>query len=148
MLHLPRGVALGVQVGELLELERSLQGDGIVDAAAEEEEVLVGGHLLGKLGDCRLLLEGLLHETRQLEQTLDVLAAVLGEEGAAATAEPEGEEIAGGEGGRESLGRRHADLRPRVGVEHSGGLALQRRPHHVGDAHDGRAAVARSLDRP
>jgi len=33
-----------------------------------------------------------------------------------------------------------------VGVEHAGGLALQRRPDHVGDAHDGRPAVARGLD--
>ena len=42
MLHLAGGVAFGVDVGDLLEFERAFEGDGVVDAAAEEEEV-VGG---------------------------------------------------------------------------------------------------------
>ena len=40
VLHLAGGVALGVDVGDLLELERAFEGDGVVDAAAEEEEVV------------------------------------------------------------------------------------------------------------
>ena len=39
MLDLAGGVAFGVDVGDLLEFERALEGDGVVDAAAEEEEV-------------------------------------------------------------------------------------------------------------
>ena len=39
VLHLAGGVAFGVDVGDLLELEGAFEGDGIVDAAAEEEEV-------------------------------------------------------------------------------------------------------------
>ena len=42
VLHLAGGVAFGVDVGDLLELEGAFEGDGVVDAAAEEEEV-VGG---------------------------------------------------------------------------------------------------------
>ena len=49
MLHLAGGVALGVDVGDLLELERALEGDGVVDAAAEEEEIARGGEELGEL---------------------------------------------------------------------------------------------------
>ena len=43
VLHLAGGIALGVDIGDLLELERALEGDGVVDAAAQEEEVLVRG---------------------------------------------------------------------------------------------------------
>ena len=48
MLHLAGGVAFGVDVGDLLELERAFEGDGIVDAAAEEEEVVGGGEGAGE----------------------------------------------------------------------------------------------------
>ena len=40
VLHLASGVAFGVDVGDLLELEGAFEGDGVVDAAAEEEEVM------------------------------------------------------------------------------------------------------------
>ena len=43
VLHLAGGVAFGVDVGDLLELERAFEGDGVVDAAAEEEEVVGAG---------------------------------------------------------------------------------------------------------
>jgi len=47
VLHLAGGVAFGVDVGDFLELERAFEGDGVVDAAAEEEEVAAGGEGLG-----------------------------------------------------------------------------------------------------
>src|ERR1700739_3876382 len=46
--HLAGGVAFGVDVGDLLELERAFEGDGVVDAAAEEEEVVGGGEDFGE----------------------------------------------------------------------------------------------------
>ena len=39
MLHLARGIAFGVDVGDLLQLERAFERDGEMDAAAEEEKV-------------------------------------------------------------------------------------------------------------
>ena len=60
VLHLAGGVALGVDVGDLLELERALQRDGVVDAAAEEEEV-VGG--VEGAGENRALV---IHRTQKL----------------------------------------------------------------------------------
>src|SRR5215831_20883085 len=45
VLHLAGGVALRVDVGDLLELERSLEGDRILHPAAEEEEVAIGDEL-------------------------------------------------------------------------------------------------------
>ena len=47
VLHLAGRVAFGVDVGDFLELEGSFEGDGVVDAAAEEEEVTAGGEGLG-----------------------------------------------------------------------------------------------------
>jgi hypothetical protein len=36
VLHLAGGIAFGVDVGDLFELEGSFEGDGVVDASAEE----------------------------------------------------------------------------------------------------------------
>jgi len=47
--NLAGGVAFGVDVGDLLELECAFEGDGVVDAAAEEEEVVGGVEEAGEL---------------------------------------------------------------------------------------------------
>jgi len=39
VLHLARRVAFGVDVGDLLQLEGALESDGVVDAAAQVQEV-------------------------------------------------------------------------------------------------------------
>ena len=49
VLHFAGGVAFGVDVGDFLELEGAFKGDGVVDAAAEEEEVVGGGEGFGEL---------------------------------------------------------------------------------------------------
>ena len=41
MLELTGGIALGVQVGNLFELERAFERDRIVDATADVHEILV-----------------------------------------------------------------------------------------------------------
>ena len=56
VLHLAGGVAFGVDVGDLLELERAFEGDGVVDSAAEEEEVVGGVEEFGEV--LALLVEG------------------------------------------------------------------------------------------
>jgi len=48
--HFAGGVAFGVDVGDLLELECAFEGDGVVDAATEEEEVARVGELGGEAG--------------------------------------------------------------------------------------------------
>ena len=49
MLHLAGRIALGVDVADLLELERALQRDGVVDAAAQEEEIAIVVKALGQV---------------------------------------------------------------------------------------------------
>ena len=58
MLHLGGRVALGVDVGDLLELERPLEGDREEGQAPEEEEVGVVGVAPGDRLDVRGLREG------------------------------------------------------------------------------------------
>ena len=56
MLELAGGEALGVDVGDLLELERALEGDRVADVAAEEQHRAGVGHPVGELLDALLLL--------------------------------------------------------------------------------------------
>ena len=49
VLHLAGGVTFGVDVGDLLELERAFKRDWVVDAAAKEEEVVGGVEDLSEL---------------------------------------------------------------------------------------------------
>ena len=58
MLHFAGGIAFGVDVGNLLQLKRAFERDGVVDAAAEIEEIglteELPGELLVKSGFVRL----------------------------------------------------------------------------------------------
>ena len=69
MLHFPGGIALGVDVGDLLQLESAFERDRVVDAAAEEQRVLDVMEAAGErfidsvVGEHRLELPG---ETQQL----------------------------------------------------------------------------------
>lgn len=56
VLHLAGGVAFGVDVGDLLQLEGAFEGDGVVDAPAEEEEVVGAVEEFGEM--LAVLVEG------------------------------------------------------------------------------------------
>ena len=75
VLHLAGRIALGVDVRDLLQLQRALERDRVVDPAPEIQEVapLVEppGDLLGQ----RLALQRLLEQQRQLRQRFDVRPA-------------------------------------------------------------------------
>src|SRR5436190_8718529 len=133
VLHLAARVALGVDVGNLLELQRPLEGDRVLEAAPEVEEALRVRELAGQRGDAAVQLEGLLHEPRDLDEVVDALLHVLRGDRVPLAAEPEAEEIAGDDHGGERLAGGDADLRPRVHVEHARRLARQRRADDVGD---------------
>ena len=57
MLHLPSGIAFGVDVGNLLELQRALQGDRIVNSAPQVEEVTVTEKLLREFFNILVMLQ-------------------------------------------------------------------------------------------
>ena len=66
VLELACGEALGVDVGELLELERALERNGIADVAAEEQDRSRPGELGGELTDLVTLIEHPLDAGRDL----------------------------------------------------------------------------------
>ena len=65
---------------------------------------------------------------------------------AAPLAQRERDEVTGGDGGGEGLGRGHADLGSGMRVDYSPRLASDGRAHHVGDGEHGRLPGARGLD--
>src|SRR5207247_10596185 len=104
-----RRVALGVDVGDLLELERSLQREGEVESAAQVEEVGVVGEALGDLSNRVTLPEHDRQEIRELRQSFDHLAHERALREAAREPELEREERDGRELSRKGI-RRHDDV--------------------------------------
>ena len=71
MLHLGRGIALGVDVGDLFELERALERDREGDAAAQIEGIAGVCITLGQRSHLRLDRERALHQLREPDQLRD-----------------------------------------------------------------------------
>ena len=140
VLHLSGGVALGVDVADLLELESALEGDGVVDAAAQEEEVVGGVEDLGKLRALGIYrTQNLLKFTGNARELVDEGEGLGVRNGAADLGEVEREEEERSELGGEGLGAGDADLRAGVGGDGSLGLAGDRRADDVADG-DGAGA--------
>ena len=124
VLHLACRVAFGVDVGNFLELERAFERNGVVDAAAEEEEVAGVGVEAG---------EGLALGVDGAEDVFDLageevegfekVEAFLVGDGTADLGEVEGEEEERDELGGEGLGGGDADFGTGVGVDGAVGLA-------------------------
>lgn len=73
VLELSGGVRLGVDVGDLLELERGFERDGVVDVAPDEEERAVAAVTFGKIADLRVQVNAALRALGQLRDTGDEL---------------------------------------------------------------------------
>ena len=93
VLHLAGRVALGVDVRDLLQLERALERDRVVDAAAEEQEVVPVVEPPGDLVHQRRHAQRLLDQRRQLQQAVDFVARLLRREDAAHLGEVQREQV-------------------------------------------------------
>ena len=144
VLHLPRRVTLGVDVGDLLHLQGAFERDRVVDAAAEVQEVAGGGHPLRHLLHPAAHGQRVLHEVGHPGQALQQLAAALVGEGPAQPAQVQGQERQGHDLRREGLGGGDADLGAGVGEQRARGLARHLRALHVADR-DGQGAEALGL---
>ena len=79
VLHLAGRIALGVNVGDFLELQRALERDRVVDAAAEIQEVGARrGTARPRSLRSRRDLQRLLEQQRQLQQRIHVRLGCLG----------------------------------------------------------------------
>ena len=129
MLHLAGRVALGVEIGDLLELERAFERDGVEDAPSQIERISGVGQQLGPLGKHRVVGQECSLDRLREPLELGHQHAVAGVGQSARRPKPEGDQDHGDELGGEGLGRRDADLGPGLGENLS-----------VGQAPGGRAA--------
>src|SRR5690606_28428815 len=133
VLELPGGIGLRVDVGDLLELERPLEGDRVVDAAAEEEGVLAGREALGPRLHLGLEVEGVLHAARDEAKLLERRALLFRAQPAARLRDGEGQGEERGKLGREGLRGGDADLLAGARVEDEAGGPRDGALAHVAD---------------
>ena len=136
MLQLGGREALRVDVGDLLQLQRSLERRRISGVPADEEEVSSFQVPRGQLADLRLEVQRLLHLFRQRPQEVHVLRDLGRVHGPPDLGQIERQDVQGHHLRREGLGRGHADLRPRPGVEDTVGLPSDGGTDRIGDADD------------
>ena len=122
MLHLGGGVALGVDIADLLELQRPFQGHRELVLPAQVEEI---ADMVIALGDAAHLVvagqrppDRVGHGAQLADHARPLQAGQV-----AHPAEVEGEHGQDGDLVGERLGAGHADLRPRVEVDAAVGLA-------------------------
>ena len=118
MLQLAGRVGLGVDIADLLQLERALKADRIVDAPADEEHVLRIGLLRCKPLDTLLIEQDALDLLRQCPELRDELRIALLFELAPYLRKFNGEGVAGDELGGVRLRGRYRDLRSGEGIEY------------------------------
>src|SRR6266481_2973183 len=145
VLHLAGGVTFGVDVRDLLQLERALERDREVDAAAEVEEVARVAVFLGDLLDRALALQALLDVRRQVDEILDQRVRVRLGENAAPTRDVDPEQVEHRELRRERFRARDGDLRTSVGIDDRIGFARDAGVDDVADRQHFRAALVRRL---
>ena len=146
VLHLRCRVALGVDVGDFLELEGALEGHRVVVAASEVEEVADIGEYLREVGDLLVVLEYLCNLVRYGLQLVDELYPPLVGNGAELLGEAESEEEEGRDLCGKCLGGGHADFRADVRVAAGIGGAGDGRAYHIADAEEEGPGLAGKLD--
>ena len=144
--HFCRGVALGVDVGDLLEFQGALQSHGVEVSAAQVDGVLRKLIGSGHLADVSLAVEDLRYEVRHAQEAvyqLRISRLVKNSSLAAQEESHHGEHhhLAG-----ESLGGGHANLRACVGVYACVGLSGYGGAHDIAYAEDERAPLLGHAD--
>ena len=126
MLHLPRRVRLGVDVGDLLQLQGPLQRHGIGRAAADEEESAGLEPALRDVLERAAPDDELLHLEGQELQLPGKPGLVLRREPPAPLPDPEGQQGQGRKLPHEGLRSGDPDLRSRAQLKESADLPGQR----------------------
>src|SRR5262249_47994380 len=125
--HFAGGVAFGVDVGNLFELEGAFERNRVVVAAAEEEEVAGVAVAAGDDLDLWGVAYYVGHLVGNGHELADQRGGSFGGEGAGAAAQMNGDQYQCGELGGECLCGGYADLGAGVGVERMVAGARDRR---------------------
>ena len=137
MLQLTSGIGLGMDIGNLLELQAALQASGVIHMTANEIGVLgVAKQLCIIPDDINLLgLENLLDLLRQLLQGQQQTAIFLIGNGAQSLGHIQCENIHNGQLGGIRLGGCHGDFRAGPGVDYIVRLFGDGGAHHIDNGH-------------
>ena len=111
MLHLSSGVALGVDVGDFLALERGLHGQRIFDPAAEHQEIGRLAEALRHLGTTLCPGDSPFNQGWRRQQLFQVDGQVVIGQSALSVPDPAGQQVERGQRANEGLGRGDAHLR-------------------------------------
>src|ERR1017187_6534396 len=133
VLHLPGGITFGVDIGDLLQLERAFESDGEVHAPAEEEEVRGAVQVPAQRFVQRIVGEDGLELAGNPQQFLNQAAGCALIQATVGLAKIHGQDEEGGQLAGEGFGGRHADLGTGVGDDGPGGFTGDHRSHHVAD---------------
>ena len=144
--HFGGRVALCVDVGDLLEFERTFQRRGVVVPASQVDEVVRVGEDFREVGDPVVQAEHLFQHGGQIEQMLGDLARALLVDRTLDAGDHQRQHREYRYLSREGFGRSHADLRPYVDVSAGIGSPGDRRADHVADAIDERTVLLGQLD--
>ena len=141
VLHLAGGKALGMDVGELLQLERAFHGDGVAGAAPDVEHRPGLAQGLGERQDALVVAQHVRRVGRHVGQRIGEAGFLRRVDGAPRAGERDGEAGQRDELRGERLGRRHPDLDACVGGEHRVRLARHGALAHVDHRRGGRAGL-------
>src|SRR5437899_6490460 len=148
MLQLSRGIALRMDVRDLLQLQGALQGNRVVRVAPDVEHVPGVPVLLREPAYLvRLVQDVLGGPWERAELVLQAIQFVVAE-GASVLTELQGDQVEGHELRDERLRRRDADLDPGARVDRLVGLPREARADHVRDREGLRSATAGLAGRP
>lgn len=133
VLEFAKGHGVGVEVGDLFELERRLRRDGEHVPASEKKEVLVFGEFSCRALDSHGVREHFLHDFGKFRELFE-RAAVFSEILSTLDGVKQGQKLHGGELGSKGFGGCHAHFGSGAGEEPEIRKAGNRRSHHVDDA--------------
>ena len=131
VLQLAGRIGLGMNVGNLLELERTLHGDRIMDAAPEKQRVMAFGESLRPCLDLRLDTQDFFQRLGQVSQRHQQLRLFVRGQALAHLGQRHGQEHQRGKLRGKGLGRGDTDLRAGAREEAQVRGADQRRLGHV-----------------
>ena len=143
MFHFSGRIALGMDVRNLLQLQRAFQRDRIVDAPPKIEEVALHVIALRHRDNFRFAAENPLDQGGQRDKPIQPGFAFCGRHRATDAAKMQRQQIQRGELRRERLRGRDPDLRARAGIQDTIRFTGQGTAHHVADGDHPRALAFR-----
>ncbi len=117
MLHLAGGIPLGVDVRDLLQLQRAFERDRVVNAPAQEKEVAARVKAVADLLNLLVGLEDLFDQQRQVRQRVQMGLPLLRTQRALHPRQVQREQVERHQLRGEGLGGGDANLRARVRVD-------------------------------